>query len=113
MARASVDPANYFGDEEFERESAEMVREWMEQASHGKMVLFLAEAGPERFFDEEGDPDEVWLDEDGNFEAGEVFTALWEGRSMSDAGNYDAFRTALGKAEDHFDETILERLGRQ
>lgn len=113
MPRASVDPSRYFGDSDFEQESANMVYDWMGQASQDKLVDFLEEVAPEEFLDEDGNPDEIWLGESSDFDHGEVFTAMWEGRTMADAGNLEAFEIALGLAEDHFDETILERLGRQ
>lgn len=112
MPDASVDPASYFGDHEFERVSARMVREWMDKAPQSEVTEYLSEVAPERFFDERGEPDELFLDEAGRWQSGEVFTALWEGRTMADAGNIAAFDAALGRAEDRLGETVLERLGR-
>jgi len=111
MPDASVDPASYFCDREFERESAQMVQEWMDGAPQEELTAYLSEVAPERLFDERGEPDELFLDESGHWQAGEVFTALREGRTMADAGNIAVFDTALGRAEDYFEETVLERLG--
>jgi len=111
MPDASVDPASHFGDPEFERVSARMVREWMDGAPQSELTEYLSEVAPERFFDKDGEPNRLFLDEAGRWQSGEVFTALWEGRTMADAGSIAAFDTALGYAEDRLGETALERLG--
>lgn len=110
MTDPSVTPAELRGNRSLLAEADEMVRTWMHQAPKEEITEFLFEHS-DRFFDD-GEPDDLWLDGAGEWNTAEVFTALWEGRSIDDSGNVDRYTDAIGRAEGHFGEDLRDWSGR-